>query len=199
MATVSFDPMQTSAPQNSFLLSQQGYVAGAFLDDPSSRMWLLSGRIASSVTGAVYGGLPITEGINAPGENAFGNTLTLAASNSAITAFTVFNQAHNMMIVPGNSAQMATAGMTISYFRLGSNARIVVPVDTSLIATLDSGATNQQVSWDFTNNKLIAYSSTVGALACKVLAVDTNSALVEVDSTTGALSWTTGAVAIIQI
>lgn len=199
MATLSFNPMKTIAPGASFLTSTHGYMAGSFLDDPSSNMWLASGVLADTITASVYGGTPLQEMVNAPGSNALGNTLNVAATNAEITAFAVFNQANNMILVPGNTVQMASGGMTISYMRLGSNARIVVPVSESLIATLDAGATNQQVSWDFTNNALIAYSSTVGALACKVLSVHDNSAVIATDSTTGAAEWTTGYVAVIQI
>lgn len=197
--TISFNPMQTSAPQDSFLLQTEGYVQGAFMDDPSANMWLLSGLLDSAITQPVWGGMAITEKVNAPNSNQMGNTLDIAANNAGVTGFTVFNRGNNMIITPGNNVQQAGAGMTMMYFRTGSNARIVVQCDSTLAGNLDTGAVNQQVSWDFTNQKLITYSSGVGALACKVLAVNTNSKIVSYNSGTGALTWTTGAAALIQI
>ncbi len=195
MPTISFNPQLTTSPANPFLVQTEGYVQGAYFDDPTTRQWLTTGMIAASVTGPVYGGMALTENVNAPNSSQGGNSLILAAGYSTLTAFSVFNQASNMIIVPGNSAQMATAGMSISYFRLGSNARIAVQCNATLANALDAGAINQQVSWDFTNQELIAFSTT--ALPVKVLSVNTNSKIVV--NTGGVLSYSTGAVAIIQI
>ncbi|ATF87564.1 hypothetical protein [Burkholderia gladioli] len=199
MAQISFNPMQTSAPTGTFRLDTEGYVQGAFLDDPSSNMWLSSGIIAASVTQPVWGGMPITENVAAPNQNGLGNSLVLAANNAGVTGFTVFNRAYNAILTPGNNVPLLVAGMTAMFFRTGSNARIAVQCDATLAANLDTGAVNQQVSYDFTNQKLIAYNSGVGALACKVLSVNTNSKIVSYNSGTGALTWTQGAAAIIQI
>ncbi|OYY59043.1 MAG: hypothetical protein B7Y55_01145 [Polynucleobacter sp. 35-46-207] len=176
---VSFNPQLTTSPANSFRQSTQGYYQGSFLDDPSSRMYLSAGQIASSVTGPVYGGMAVTEGVPAPGSETLGNPLTLSTGVAGL-----------------NSVQQSVAGMTISYFRLGSNARIAVQCDSTLAAALDSGAINQQVLWDFTNQKLIAYT-TGTALPVKVLSVNTNSQIVV--NTAGVLTYATGAVAIIQL
>lgn len=164
MANISFNPQLTSAPQNSFLLETEGFVQGAFFDDPSARLWLAMGQIDASVTQAIWGGMAITEYV--PTSNAQGNTLKLATSPASnITAFTVFNQANNMIITPGNTVQQADAGMSMAYFRLGSNARIAVQCDTSLASALDGNATNQQVSWDFNNQVLTAYDASTATVS----------------------------------
>lgn len=195
MANIAFNPQLTTSPANPFQIDSTGYVQGSYFDDPTTRMWLLTGMVASTVTGPVYGGMTITENVNAPNTNAGGNSLILATDYADLTAFTVFNQASNMIITPGNSAQLATAGMSISYFRLGSNARIAVQCNATLANALDAGATNQQVSWDFVNQELIAFSTT--ALPVKVLSVNTNSKIIV--NTSGVLTYSTGPVAIIQI
>lgn len=194
--SVSFDPQLTTSPANSFLTNTQGYVQGTALDDPSSRMYLESGTVASTVTGPVYGGMAISETVPAPGSETGGGILTLATSEANTTGFTVNNQANNMVIVPGNTVQQSVAGMSASFFRFGSNARIAVQCDTTLAAALDSGLVNQQVQWDYTNQKLIAYSSGT-ALPVKVLSVNTDSKTVL--DTSGVLTWEVGAVAIIQL
>lgn len=196
MANITFNPQLTTAPASSFLSNTQGYIQGSVLDDPTSRMYLNAGIIASTVTGAVWGGMGITESVPAPGSETTGGVLTIATAYTDLTGFTVFNQASNMIITPGNSVQQADAGMSISYFRFGSNARIAVQCDATLAAALDAGTIIQQVAWDFTNQKLIAYTSGT-ALNAKVLSVNTNSQIV-VD-TSGVLTWGSGAVAIIQI
>ena len=198
---ISFNPQATTCPGSSFLQSTMGYVQGSFLDDPTSRMYLAAAQVASTVTQPVWGAMAITEGValDSTSGGQVGGGLTLATNSASTTGFTVFNQAANGIIVPGNTVQQYTAGMTISFFRLGSNARIVVQVDPSVVASLDAGAINQQVSWDYTNQKLVAFNATPGALPCKVLSVNTNSKIVSYNAGTGALTWTAGAVAVIQI
>ena len=60
------------------------------------------------------------------------------------------------------------------------------------------GAVNQQVTWDFTNNRLGTFASGDTALNVKVLNVSANSKIVNYDSTTGAVSWSYGYAALIQ-
>ncbi|MEK7916633.1 hypothetical protein AAB988_29485 [Burkholderia contaminans] len=197
--SISFNPMLTGSPTGTFRLDTEGYVQGAFMDDPASNPWLASGLIATTVTQPVWGGMAITESVAAPNQNGLGNPLVLAANNAGVTGFTVINRSYNAILTPGNNVPQLSAGMTAMFFRTGSNARIAVQCDATLAANLDNGTIIQQVSWDFTNQKLITYSSGVGALACKVLSVNTNSKIVSYNSGTGALTWTQGPAAIIQI
>jgi hypothetical protein len=57
------------------------------------------------------------------------------------------------------------------------------------------------VSWDFTNQKLIAYNATPGALPVKILDIQVgNSMIVAYSNVTGFATWNTaGACALIQI
>jgi hypothetical protein len=200
--TVSFNPQAMTSPTNTFLQSTEGYVQGATLDDTSARMWLNSGVVAASVTQPVWGGMAITEEVATVNANALGNSLVLASAAGNVTGFTVFDQSHNMIIVPGNSVQQSVAGMTINFFRFGSNIRIAVGVQASLVATLDSGAVNQALYWDPALQQLTA-SGTSGAFALpattKILSLNSNSKTISYNSGTGALTWTTGNAAIIQL
>jgi hypothetical protein len=199
---ISFNPQLTTSPSNNFVQTTEGYVQGTTFDDTSSRMWLLSGTVASSVTQPVWGGMAITENVATVNNNQLGNSLTLASAVGNVTGFTVFDQAHNMIIVPGNSVQQALAGMTVNYYRFGSNIRIAVAVLSSLVATLDSGAVNQTLYWDPALQQLTA-SGTSGAFALpsttKILSLNSNSKTISYNSGTGALTWTTGNAAMIQI
>lgn len=193
---IYFDPMATLTALDSFVADTQGYVQGTVLDDPAVRFQLESGQIAASVTQPVWGGLPIT--LTVPASPELGSAITLSTAYANIDGWSVFNQAHNMVLTPGNNVPQAVAGMTANLFRIGTLARIVVKCDPTLINTLAGGAANQQVSWDFTNNQLIAFSTT--ALPVVVEAVSTTSKTVTYNSGTGALTWSnSGSVAVIRI
>jgi hypothetical protein len=76
---------------------------------------------------------------------------------AAITGISVFNQAANWLTTPQSEAPSAGSGMGVPFFRLGSNARVTVACDPSLV-NLDGGLITQQVSWDLVNQRLIPYT-----------------------------------------
>ncbi len=199
---VNFNPMLTLTGSNDFQLQSGGYIQGAFMDDPVSRMWLLAGNVASTVTQPVWGGLPITELVPSLAASQFQTAapnVSLPTTVAAITGFTVFNRAHSMLITPGNPVPVAVANMSVAFLRLGSNIRIPVQISETLANALEDGAVNQQVTWDFTNNRLGTFATGDTALNVKVLNVSANSKIVNYDSTTGAVSWSYGYAALIQI
>jgi hypothetical protein len=199
---ISFNPQLTTSPSNTFLPSTEGYVQGAAMDDTSSRMWLTSGVVAASVTQPVWGGMAITEEVATVNANALGNSLVLATAAGNVTGFTVFDQAHNMIVAQSGSVQQSGAGMTIHFYRFGTNIRIAVGVLSSIVGTLDSGAINQTLYWDPALQQLTA-SGTSGAFALpattKILSLNSNSKTISYNSGTQALTWTTGTAALIQI
>lgn len=196
--SISINPSATVAPPSSFLAQTKGYTQGLSVNDPVARQKLVSGYVDASVTQPVWGGLAITEDVAAPGADAQGNSIILASTQGGITGFTVFDRGYSMLITPGNTVQTASAGMSIPYYRLGSNARIPVLCSSGLVTAIESNPINTQVQWDFTNNQLIPYASGT-ALNVQVVGLDTNSKVVSYDSGSGAVTWTTGRVAIIQI
>lgn len=198
MANITFNPSVTSQPQNSFLLQTEGYVQGAFMDDPSSRMYLAGGVLDAAITQPIWPGMAIAEYVPTVNANAQGSDIKLATAYTDLTGFNVGNQNYNAIITPGNNVQQLGAGQTVMYFRLGSNARIVVQCTSALVTAAESGLINQQVQWDFTNQQLIPYT-TGTALNVKVLSLNNNSKIVSYNSGTGALTWTTGPAALIQI
>jgi hypothetical protein len=195
---INFNPVVTSQPQSSFLLQTEGWVQGAFFDDPSTKNWLAGGFIGSSVTVPIWPGMAISESIPSVNSNQLGNEITVASSVATLSGFNVINRNYNAVITPGNNVQQLGPYMTCMYFRLGSNARIAVQCSSALVTDLEGGLTNQQVAWDFTNQLLIPYT-TGTALPVKVLGFSSNSKIVSYNSGTGAVTWTTGDAAIIQI
>jgi len=203
-STITLTPMVTTGVADSFLLQSDGFVAGTFLDDPAVRYQLEGGFIGSSQTTPIWGGLPLSLGIPALGgggsSSGLGPSCVVAATNGAIDAWCLYNQAANMLITPGSNAPQASSGMTINFGRPGSNFRIVLPILTSLVNTVIGQEPGYQVSWDFTNNRIMAYDAGVGALPVKIEFVNTNSKIVSYNSGTKQTNWLAGsAVAVVRI
>lgn len=156
MATININPMDVGNFGGNFAVNSDGYIQGEALQDPAARFSLATGRVADSETFPMWGGVGIAESISG---NVLGNTLIRAATIAAITGFTVFDQAHNMIQLP-NQVPMAFGGQTMSFYRLGSGARIPVACDPALAAILLAGASvSPQVSWDVNTQRLVEYNA----------------------------------------
>lgn len=199
--SISFNPMLTTNAGNSFVVESSGLVQGMLYNDPSARNWIQQGFVASSVTQPIWGGMAIQGSIPVAGQSGGGNPFVLAATNAAITGFTVFDGGNNAIVTPGNSVPLISAGMSGMFVSLGSYSRVAVQIDPTLIDQ-DGNPVTTQFSWDFTNQKLIAYNSTIGALPVRqVMEIQVgNSKVVAYNSTTKAATWSdAGAAAIILI
>jgi len=201
MAGITFNPQLTTSPYGTFDVSTQGYYQGDFVDDPSTRMELASGKIGASVAQPIYGGIAITESVATNGEASLGTTITIATAVGNLTGWTVFTQSSNAIVTPGNTVPQLAPTQTTTFFRLGSGARIKVAVLAAEVATIEAGNINQALYWDPALQELTA-SGTAGAITLagiKVLSVNTNSKVVSYNAGTGVVSWVAGAVAVIQI
>jgi len=204
---ISFNPFLTTSPANSFLLETQGYVQGTAYDDPSVRMELMGGTLASTETLVMWGGVPIEEYINVTGAGSDGTgpSLKRATTATTTTGWSVSDQAGSMIIVPGPSVPVAAVGNYVSFYRSGSNIRIAVQADPALVAALvsaDGSISSQSLYWDVTNYRLtLTTSGGNWALptTVRLLSVNTNSKIVSYNSGTGAVTWTAGDAAIILI
>lgn len=160
---------------------------------------LLSGGINAD-TVPIVGGTPITETTTA---NVYSTTsIAKATSNAAITGFSVSNQGDSMVVGANSTAPQASVGRTVNFYRLGSKAHIAVKCDPALVATLQAGVpSNQQVSWDFTNNQVIAYSAGIGALNARIVDVSTkgNDKVITYDTGTTNSNYGAGNCIVIEI
>jgi hypothetical protein len=163
--TLSFNPVITTNAPGSFNISSTGYIQGTMLDDPAIRNTLAGGVLASSETLPMWGGVGIyeltpttvlggTQGVM--GGNVGRATTLTATSATGLTGFSVLNQAHHMITTPQSPVPVSLAGMSVHFARLGSGARVAVAIDPSLVS-LEGNIINQQVSWDFTNQRLQPY------------------------------------------
>lgn|SRR5487761_956899 len=199
-AEISTNPVLVTNFAGTFSVESDGYIQGVFMDDPAVRFALAGGILATSETLPMWGGVAIAEAIPTPADQAteLGGVITRATTNGTITGFSVFNQASNMILTPQSAVPLAATGMSVHFFRLGSGARIAVQMDPALV-DLEGDPITQQVSWDLTNQKLIAYDGAIGALACKVLNVNVGNSKI-VDYSSPYANWTpNGSCALILI
>lgn len=161
ISSVPFNPYVTTNAAGSFSVQSAGYVQGVFMDDPAIRYQLATGTVGSAANSAFWGGMAISESV-APSsgyDRTQGGTIVLASTVSNITGFTVFNQAYSMVGSPSSPVPLAAnVGASVAFFRTGSNARIAVAMDPSLVS-LDGGLITQNVSWDFNNQVLQPYDA----------------------------------------
>lgn len=196
--SITFNPMLTTGPSDSFALDAEGAVAGTMNDDPALRYQIEGGVISSAESGIIYGGIPILLKLPATATqpaNAQGPVVLKATNYATTTAWAIFNQASAMLITPSSNVPTASTGMSVNFLRAGSRARIVLPIDPTLVDTVLGGNDTQTVSWDFTAQQIVAFSST--ALPVQLIQIFQNAQIVHVSGST--YTWTTGPAALVQI
>lgn len=169
--TIPFNPAQTTNAAGLFVTTAQGSYPGVYVEDPATRYFLAGGVLASAETLPMWGGVGISEKIPTGGYSQLGSTVSRATAQTNLSGFAVFNQEGAWLSSPQSPVPLGLTGGQVNFFRFGSNARLWLPIDPALIS-LDGGLTNQQVSWDYTNQRIVAYDSTA-ALPIKVLSVQT--------------------------
>lgn len=162
MSGISINPFSTTNQVGSFSVQSDGYIQGMCMSEPSIRNSLAGGNIASTETLPMWGGVAIFENINAG--SVLGPNIGRATSNSAITGFSVFDQSTSWVNTPQSPVSLGASGQTASFYRLGSNARIPLAIDPSLIS-LSGGLITQQVSWDFNNQRIVAYDASTATVS----------------------------------
>jgi hypothetical protein len=158
MSGVLVNPIVTTNAPGSFFASSDGLIQGTAYDDPAFNFALCQGTWGAS--GAAFGGMAISEFITPSGPTLEPGNASLnlqpATAVGNISGLTVFNQAVAMIASPGSTAPKATLGMSVSYYRTGSNARIAVAMAPSLVS-LEGAIISSQVSWDFVGQQLVPY------------------------------------------
>lgn len=167
-ASLAFDPVVTTTAAGSFNISSSGFIAGTAYADPASRYYLSGGVLAATETLPMWGGVGVSELVPSPGsltlpERSMG-TLVSRATNytngytaGALTGFSVFAQANGMINTPQSPVPLASPGMSVNFYRFGSNAPIAVPCSAAL-ASLENSIIGSRVSWDFVNQLLVPYT-----------------------------------------
>lgn len=177
VSTITFNPILTTNAAGSFNRQTTGYIQGIALDDPATRNALKGGYLLASEALPMWGGVGITTGIpgatgtpNSSLGQAIGRATALGPATSGqqalglLTGFSVFNQDHSMINSPQSPVPLAAALMGLTWYQLGSNARIAVAIDP-VLADLESFLTKSLVSWDFGAQRLIPYVAAYPAVA----------------------------------
>lgn len=199
--------IQTNAP-GSFGVSWDGLVQGTAMPDPAVRFQLAGGVLDLAETAPIWGGVGISENVPANpvanqggpgGRVAIADNLTGGATLKTLTGFSVFDQAYGMVNTPQSPVPLASAGMQVMFYRLGSMARIVLKMDSALAASLYDKPITQPVTWDFAAKQLVAFNAV--ALPVKVLKVYPSGCMtVNYAAPTGFATWNyNGAAALVMI
>lgn len=194
-ASIAFNPMKTTNAAGSFNTQSQGLIQGTAWDAPDARFQLSQGWVGDAETIPMWGGIGISEiipGASGGPQEELGSKLIRATSVTAptlgqqpggpLTGFTVFDQAHGMITNPQNPVPLAGSYQSISYYRLGSRARIAVKMDPALV-DLQGYLITSLVSWDYGGQQLGPY---VAAYPANVFTAQSWSAGVVTATTTSA-------------
>lgn len=207
---MAFSPYVTTNAKGTFGVSSFGYISGTLVDNAPDLFRIAGGVLDAGETLPMWGGIAISEEIpSAPGTpsvpgpelggniiRATANTVTNAAGS--ITGWCVFNQAHNYYNYPQSPVPRIAAGGTLNFVRLGSGARLVLPIDPALVS-LDGSIITSQVTWDLTAQQIVAFAT--NALPIKILQVLAKGNMVPTyNSGTDVLDWNRdGSVAIVIV
>lgn len=192
MSDIKFNPFKTQgSPSGMFNVESRGLTQGDAQDDPAIRLQLCSGLLSS--TEMVWAGMGVTECISAPEKNIAGSTI-IPASASACNAFTVSNQAYHSVITPGNNVPLYVDGGSVHYFRIGSGARIPLPIsaEVAALARGDKPVGLNGFVWDLTSNVInIAPDASTGnpGVAIRLLMVSLHGNLTVKKNSDGTVSW----------
>lgn len=155
MANLSLNPMATTNAASSFGVQSDGFIQGVALDDPANRFNLASGTVAATETKPLWGGLPVAELLPGVKSSPRGSTIRRAVSLAELEGFTVFNQAHNGLTTPQSPVPLYASGMSVSFYRLGSNMRVPLKASVQVVALGTAGASvKTALAWDFVNDRV---------------------------------------------
>lgn len=200
--SINLNPYVTTNAPGTFGVYSDGLVQGTAMADPATRYALAGGVLAGTETLPMWGGIAIQE--NIPGattvlnNQALGGNVLRAAAFANITGFSVFDQNYSAVNTPQSPVPLVNNGGRVHFYRLGSGARVALQIDPALV-NLDGTIITSQVSWDFTNQRLVAFAT--NALPVKILKIYTaNCKTVAYNGTTGFATWnTSGACALVEI
>lgn len=162
--SISFNPIATTNAAGSFSTTTEGWIQGTALQDPAIRNQLAGGYLDPAETIPMWGGVGVSVQIpgaaNTPqvsyGPSIKRATNVTAAAALTLAGFSVFDQDHAMLTSPQQQVPVALSYNSVHFYRLGSDARIIVKCDPALL-TLEGGIEGAQVSWDFGAQQLCPF------------------------------------------
>jgi hypothetical protein len=157
--SITLNPLSTTFASGTFGDSTIGHVAGSLYPNAASRNFLRTGFIASSVTGFCYGGVGVTVTTQAAASPLMGPTLTIATAIANLAGFLVWDQSYAPVQTPNSPIPLGSAGMSFSFVEFGLGAQIALPISATNAANLLNVSDITQLTWDYTNQVLVPYTS----------------------------------------
>lgn len=160
MSGINLQPFKTMGSMGGlFNVSSRGFTQGDAQDDPAVRMQLCSGLISDDVETPLYAGMGVLECL-APADSVTGNNIILPTATRC-NAFTVINQAYHGITTPNSPVPQFLQGGSVHYFRIGSLARIPLPISADVAAMVQDGGPVDADGfvWDLVNQCVDVYSS----------------------------------------
>jgi hypothetical protein len=201
VANIAFNPYVQTNAAGMFTIESDGLIVGTAYPDPAARFALSGGWLATTETLPMFGGIAITENIptersTAPATptrpdialgSVIGRATVMTPGAGTIHGFSVFDQNYAAVNTPQSPVPTVGSGGLVNFYRLGSGARVALAIDPALV-TLEGGITTAQVSWDFTNQRIIAFAVT--AIPVKILSIKSVGCMVPVYTAgTGFTTW----------
>lgn len=193
-ATVSLQPFVTTTSQNSFQVQTDGFIQGFFQDSPVTRYALEGGVVSASQATPIWGGLPLTLTVPAPGllgsSSGIGPAATVATTAATIDAWCCLNQAAAGIITANSTSPLYTSGSSLNFGRVGCGMLLALPINPQAVNTLANAQTNIPIFWDFVNNRVDVVGAT--PLGLQIYTLNTNSKTIAFNATTGFATWVSG-------
>ena len=203
-ANLTFNPTLTTSAPGTFGVTWDGLITGTAYPDPSTRFNLSSGVLLNSETIPMWGGVGIYEDVPpaATFTDTLGGSLSTPialgggvgraniiaytnATSKSLAGFSVFDQAYGMINFPQSPVPQIGSYGQVMFYRLGSGARIALPINAALATTLQQGQTTQPVSWDFNNQVIIPYVAAYSADVITNATWNSTTGVVTITLTTG--------------
>ena len=193
--SVNFDPFKTQGTTSGlFNVESRGMTQGDAWDDPAVRLQLCSGVLDEKLDSPVWGGVGLIECISNPAVSVAGSTLKKATAK-ACNAFSVVNQAYHGITTAGNPVPLYLAGGSVHYFRIGSLARIPLPISAEVAALADGDTAvdgGKEFVWNIKTNMIDLLSSSTSdnpTVSIKLLMVSNSGNLTVKKEDSGSVVW----------
>jgi hypothetical protein len=195
--TIALNPYVQTTAAGSFYIESDGLIVGTAFPDPAARYALAGGWLATTETLPMWGGIGISE--NVPQEPhghpvvALGSICARATAYANLTGFSVYDQNYAAVNTPQSPVPCTDLGGEVNFYRFGSGARVALEIDPTLVS-LEGGLITAQVSWDFVNQRIIAFATT--AVPVKILSIKATGCYTATrNAGTGFVTWNRNAAA----
>lgn len=185
---ITFDPYKTTNMQGGFNTESTGFTQGDAQDDPAVRLQLSAGTLDSAATAPIWAGTGIIE--NIPKNSQTGSVIAPATA-TACDGFCVSNQAFHGLITPNSQVPQFSPGSSVHYFRLGSNARIPLPIsaDVELLADGKTSSTGKKFVWDPVNYCVDVSAGETGMAIRLLMVSSANNLAAKYDAASDSINW----------